>query len=71
MGQLFKIILYAVLLFYIFDLIIRAIFKRKMRKLEKKTQQESQRDQTASDESQAKPHLGPNIGEYTDFEEVE
>ena len=71
MGQLFRIILYAVLLFYIFDLIIRAIFKRKMRKLEKKTQQESQRDQTASDESQAKPHLDPSIGEYTDFEEVE
>ena len=36
MGAFLKIILYAVLIFYAFNMLIKLIFRRKMRKLEKK-----------------------------------
>ena len=71
MGGFLKIILYAVLLFYAFSMLIKLIFRRKMRKLEKQMNQSSQED-TQTDPHEAKnPHINPNIGEYTDFEEIE
>ena len=70
MGGFLKIILYAVLLFYAFNMLIKLIFRRKMRKLEKQMKQYSQEDpQTGTNESK-NPHVDPNIGEYTDFEEI-
>jgi hypothetical protein len=42
-----------------------------MRKLEKQLNQYGQEEaKTASDEDK-KPHVDPNIGEYTEYEEVE
>ena len=70
MGAFFRILLTAVLFFYAFSLIIKLIFRRKMRKLEKQMKQFSQEDtQTGTNESK-NPHVDPNIGEYTDFEEI-
>ena len=41
-----------------------------MRKLEKQMNQFTQEDtQTGTNEAK-KPHVDPNIGEYTDFEEI-
>ena len=70
MGVFLRILLTAVLFFYAFSMLIKLIFRRKMRKLEKQMKQTSQEDtQTGTHESK-KPHVDPNIGEYTDFEEV-
>lgn len=71
MGSFWKIILLAVLIFYVFTMIIKWIFRRKMRKLEKQMEEFGQnKTQREQNESQS-PHVDPNIGEYTDFEEVE
>lgn len=70
MGAFLKYILYAVLIFYAFSMLIKLLFRRKMRKLEKQMKQFSQED-THTDPNEAKnPHVDPNIGEYTDFEEI-
>ena len=70
MGFL-RIILFAALIFYAFSLLIRLIFIRKMRKLQKQMEQFSQGDSKAPSNEDKNPHSDPNIGEYTDFEEVE
>lgn len=70
MGFL-RIILFAALIFYAFSLLIRLIFRRKMRKLQKQMEQFSQGDSKAPSNEDKNPHIDPNIGEYTDFEEVE
>ena len=70
MGDFWKILLTAVLIFYAFSVVTRLIFKRKLKKLQQ------QMDPSSSDESGPKtdedkaPHVDPNIGEYTDFEEI-
>ena len=70
MVAFLKIILYAVLIFYVTSMVIRLIFKHKLRKLEHQMKQETIEDEQESQQNQ-KPHIDPNIGEYTDFEEVE
>jgi flagellar biosynthesis/type III secretory pathway M-ring protein FliF/YscJ len=71
MGSFWRIILVSVLIFYIFSMIIKWIFRRKMRKLQEQMEQSGQNDiQTRKDEDK-NPHVDPNIGEYTDFEEIE
>ena len=68
----FEIILIAALFFYLFALIIKWIFKRKMRKLEEQLNQFGQNGQNQTqNEAPKNPRIDPNIGEYTDFEEVE
>ena len=71
MGGFLKIILYAVLLFYAFSMLIKLIFRRKMRKLEKQMKQASQEDTQKGANESKNPHVDPSIGEYTDFEEIE
>lgn len=74
MGSFWKILLIAVLFFYIFTLIIKWIFRKKMRKLEEQMEQFGQNRQSetpAENASPKNPRIDPNIGEYTDFEEVE
>ena len=44
MGAFLKIILYAVLIFYAFNMLIKLIFRRKMRKLEKQMNQFGQEE---------------------------
>ena len=71
MGSFFKILLVAVLIFYTFSMIVRFVFKRRMKKLQQHME-ELQKDEAGSPSDEAKaPHVDPNIGEYTDFEEVE
>ena len=69
MGFL-RIILFAALIFYAFSSLVRLIFRRKMRKLQEQMEQFSQ-GETPSNNEDKNPHIDPNIGEYTDFEEVE
>ena len=66
-----RFILLAALIFYAFSSLVRLIVRRRMRKLQEQMEQFSQGDtQTPSNEDK-NPHIYPNIGEYTDFEEVE
>ena len=71
MGPFWKIILTAVLIFYVFYLIIKWIFRRKMRKFEKQLEQFGQNGTNTEEEKPKNPRIDPNIGEYTDFEEIE
>ena len=71
MGPFWKIILTAVLIFYIFYLIIKWIFRRKMRKIEEQLEQFGQNGTNSEEEKTQNPRIDPNIGEYTDFEEIE
>ena len=71
MGSFLRILLVSVLIFYIFSLLIKWVFRRKMRKLHEQMEQFGQ-NETQSERDEAKnPHVDPNIGEYTDFEEIE
>ena len=71
MGSFWKILLVSVLIFYIFSLIIKWIFRRKMRKLQEQMEQFGQNGNQSERDEAKKPHGDPNIGEYTDFEEIE
>lgn len=71
MGPFFKIILYAVLIFYIFNMMIKLIFRRKIRKLGETMEHAFQEEIEPQTNEQQKPHIDPKIGEFTDFEEVE
>ena len=70
MGAFLKIILYAVLIFYAFNMLIKLIFRRKMRNLEKQMNQFGQEEAKTDSNEEKKPHVDPNIGEYTDYEEI-
>ena len=68
MGGLLSILLIIVLFFYAYSMIIKLIFRHKMKKLEKEMH-ENGFDEPK--EKEQKIHVDPNIGEYTDFEEIE
>ena len=70
MGAILRILLTAVLFFYAFSMLVKLIFRRKMRKLEKQMNQFTQEETKTSTHEDKKPHVDPNIGEYTDFEEI-
>ena len=67
----FKILLYAILIFYIICMVISLIFKHKLRKLERHIKENVAEERQEMQNKQKTPHVDPNIGEYTDFEEVE
>ena len=71
MGTFLNILLFTILGFYIFSLIIRFIFRRKMKKLQQQMEQFSQTENEPHPDETTKTHVDPNIGEYTDFEEIE
>ena len=70
MGAFLRILLTVVLFFYVFSMLIKLIFRRKMRKLEKQMNQYAQEETKSSTNEAKKPHVDPNIGEYTDYEEI-
>ena len=70
MGAFLRILLTVVLFFYAFSMIIKLIFRRKMKKLQRQMEEFSDQTETKTPESKA-PRIDPNIGEYTEFEEVE
>lgn len=71
MGAFFRILLTAVLFFYLFSIIVKLIFKWRIKRLERQMRAYSQEDPSPSNDEAKNPHIDPNIGEYTDFEEVE
>ena len=70
MGAFLRILLTAVLFFYAFSMLIKLIFRRKMRKFEQQAKQFAQDDDKNVTQEAKNPHIDPNIGEYTDFEEI-
>ena len=66
-----RFILYAVLIFYVINMIVKLIFRHKMKKLQQQMEQFQQGEAEAPSDEAKTPHVDPNIGEYTDFEEVE
>ena len=68
MGGLLSILLIIVLFFYAYSLIIKLIFRHKMKKIEKEMHNNGFEEPK---EKEQKIHVDPNIGEYTDFEEIE
>ena len=71
MGTFLNILLVTILCFYAFSLIIKLIFRRKMKKLQQQMEQFSQGGTDSQPDEEQKPHVDPSIGEYTDFEEIE
>lgn len=71
MGAFLNILLITILIFYAFSLIIKWIFRNKMKKLQQQMEQFQQEETGAPTKETTNPHVDPNIGEYTDFEEVE
>jgi len=71
MGAFWKTLLTALLIFYAFSMIIKLIFRRKMKKLQRQMEQYTQDETASQPEGTNPPHVDPNIGEYTDFEEIE
>ena len=68
---LFRTLLVIVLIFYAFNLIIKMIFNRKIKKFQQGLGIDDQNDTQEQPNETKNPHIDPNIGEYTDFEEVE
>ena len=68
MGGLLSILLIIVLFFYAYSIIIKLIFRHKMKKIEKEMHKNGFEEPK---EKEQKIHVDPNIGEYTDFEEIE
>jgi uncharacterized membrane protein (DUF106 family) len=66
-----RFILFAVLIFYVINMIVKLIFRRKMKKLQQQMEQFQQGGAGAPSDEAKTPHVDPNIGEYTDFEELE
>ena len=71
MGALFRILLIIVLFFYAFSMLITLIFKHRIRKLNRKMNQQAEDEMQEMPKKPQNPHIDPNLGEYTDFEEVE
>lgn len=70
MGLL-RILLVIVLIYYAFSMFVKLIFKRKLQKLNRQMQTEYQDETPPSTNEVKNPHIDPNIGEYTEFEEIE
>ena len=71
MGSFWRILLVAVFIFYLFSIIIKWIFRRKMIKLQEQMEQFGQNNTQTEKDEDKNPHVDPSIGEYTDFEEIE
>ena len=69
---LIRILLIIIFFFYAFELIVKWIFRRKMKKLQQRMDDVMQQGTQSTPSNEDKnPHIDPSIGEYTDFEEVE
>ena len=70
MGLL-NTLLIIVLFFYAFSVIVRLLFKHKIKKLQRQMENFGQEETPFTNDEAKNPHIDPSIGEYTDFEEVE
>ena len=66
----FKVLIVTALIFYAFSLIIKKIFDRRMNKLKRQMQEQFSPEEPSPTKERTNPHVDPNIGEYTDFEEI-
>ncbi len=66
----FRVLIVSVLIFYAFSLIIRKIFDRRMNKFKRQMQEQFSPEEPTQTKGKTNPHVDPNIGEYTDFEEI-
>ena len=71
MGSILRILLGVVLFFYAFSMLVKLIFARKIRKLNREMNQQAEDEMQGAPKKSQNPHVNPNLGEYTDFEEVE
>ena len=71
MGSILRILLGTVLFFYAFSMLVKLIFKHKIRKLNREMNQQAEDEMQGAPKKSQNPHVNPNLGEYTDFEEVE
>ena len=67
---LIRILIIIILIFYVFSMIIRILFQHKIKKATRQMQQEFTDDYQDTTKKPSNPHVDPNIGEYTDFEEI-
>ena len=70
MGLL-RALLVIILFFYVFSLIVKLIFNRKIKKMNRQMEQTFTDNGQVPSQEQKNPRINPNIGEYTDFEEIE
>jgi hypothetical protein len=70
MGLL-RALLVIILFFYVFSLIVKLIFNRKIKKLNRQMEQTFTDNSQAPPQEQKNPRIDPNIGEYIEFEEIE
>jgi hypothetical protein len=68
---LFSILIVIVLIFYAFSMIVKLIFNRKIKRLNREMEHFAQNGTKDNTSNPKNPRINPNIGEYTDFEEVE
>jgi hypothetical protein len=68
---IFRILIVIALIFYAFSLIVKLIFNHKIKRLKRQAEAFTQNDAQQNTDEAKNPHIDPNIGEYTDFEEVE
>ncbi|MCR5040166.1 MAG: hypothetical protein K6A94_12630 [Bacteroidales bacterium] len=71
MGTLLRILFTIILIFYAFSMIIKLIFRRKLKKLQQQAEQFTQTNNEPRSNETTKVHIDPNIGEYTEYEEIE
>ena len=71
MGPILRILLIIVLFFYAFSMLVKLIFNHKIRKLNREMNRQAKDEMQEASKKTQNPHIDPNIGEYTDFEEVE
>jgi predicted membrane protein len=71
MGTLLRILFTIILIFYAFSMIIKLIFRRKLKKLQQQAEQFTQTNDEPRTHETTKVHIDPNIGEYTEYEEIE
>ena len=71
MGAILRLLLIIVLFFYAFSMLVKLIFNHKIRKLNREMNQQAEDEMQETSKKAQNPHVNPNLGEYTDFEEVE
>ena len=71
MGSILRILLVVVLFFYAFSMLVKLIFNHKIRKLNREMNRQAEEETQEASKKTQNPHVNPNLGEYTDFEEVE
>lgn len=71
MGVFLRILFTVILIFYAFSMIIKLIFKWKLKRLQNQMENSIQKEAPSTNNEARKTHVDSIIGEYTEFEEIE